>query len=325
MKAQFFILLFAFAAAAQQQAEVRYYSEPGADGVEMFENPDKWEKARARIHHFGMFGGWLEENGCGKVCKNNSFQRLVQADAFRKLMDWGIKIDVGLGSVKPGSNCDAKDNARGHAQYIERVKNVGGKISSFTMDWPLASGRFDCNQSMDQTAEYVADYVKYVKAVYAQVHQGEELQVGLWEGYPLFSHDELIQWLETLRKHGFVPSHIVLDIDRDAHKGKKRNDAYMKMVLTKVLRYCSQKGIKFGIAFWSNDLKNPATYRQDIINWVRVVKKTIGAPELIEFNSWEYWVQFGNEGNVFPENLPDSNRVSHTGIMLEGLRLFGAK
>lgn len=300
-----------------------FIPEPGSDIVEMFQQPNKWNSSREKIRRFGIPALSLEPNFDHKLILDNTYENFVRADAFQKLSDWNIDLDVAVGSVKPDIHCDAKTYARDHSKLFERVKQQGGKIHSFTMDWPRASGKLDCRQSVDQTAEYVADYVRTVRAAYDDAHPGEKLEIGLWEGYPTFEPRELIQWLDTMTRHGYTPDYLTVDIDRDHHKRLKRSDAQMRTVLRTIKAACEERGIRFGVAMWSNKMKTTRTYQADIVAWTKLVNSAVGTPDIVQMISWEYWVQYQNEGRVRPYNLPEEDVYSHTGLLLSTARTFG--
>ena len=298
--------------------------EPGSDIVGLFEHPELWEKARGKIQYLGIIDMSFT-NIQHPLTNGNTLDRFRDVHAFEKLKAWGIELAMETGSVKPGIHCDAKLNAISHSKHFKEVKVLGGKISMVTMDWPRASGKNDCHQTVDETAEYVAQYANVLSSVFENQHPGEKLKIGLYEGYPLLSIAELKIWLDTMMKHGYKPGHFILDLDRISHDSHHQWDFFdnaMKKLLKELKAYCQQRGILFGVAYWSNRLGSPKQYHDDVIKWVKRVHKGIGQPDINEFVSWEYWVQFGNQGIVFPQNMPESWIYSHTGLLLEGLSLL---
>ncbi|MGE3974963.1 MAG: hypothetical protein AB7F59_10605 [Bdellovibrionales bacterium] len=319
-----FVSLWLSLTSVSQAGEIWFVPEPGAENVELFSQPNEWPMARAKTKRFSLHGCSLDDVPMThKICKNNGLQRIAASGALSKLQDWGIELDIGVGSVKPEIHCDAKLYAQAHSDYIGRVKRMGGKIKSFTMDWPRGSGKLDCKQTVTETAGHVANYVRTVRQTYSRIYPGEQVEIGLWEGYPTFEPTELIGWLDAMIRTGFKPDYLVVDIDRDHHKRLKRSDAQMRTVLKTLQNACTARGIRFGVALWSNKMQTVQTYRNDVISWMNLVKSGVGTPDIIQLISWEYWVQFQNEGRVRPYNTPERDAFSHTGLLLYGAQVFG--
>jgi hypothetical protein len=301
-----------------------FLPEPGSDVVEMFEHPEQWSQSRSKMSVLELQNYYMYPN-CGAICKNNTWDRFVAAQAFQKIKSWNIPLFIGVNAVKPGPHCDAKIYANDGVNIIlKNIKDQGGQVNGFTMDWPLASGVFDCHQKYEETADHVVNYVNTVRAGYASLHPGSKLEMGLWEGSPTFTADQLIKWLDLLQARGFKPDHYIVDFDHALYRRQGRIPE-MQDTAKKLKDYCRQKGILFGVALWGNDLKNPTAYYAQVRQYSQEIREGIGAPDFIQAISWEYWVQKQNIGNVFPSNLPETDSLSHLSFFMEMRKYFGLK
>src|SRR5437762_418555 len=73
---------------------------PGTlDYLRLFEHPEEWTYARRVVRVFKFYQGHLLTSAPPNVGPN-TYEALIQVDAFRRLHNWGIKIGLEAGSVK---------------------------------------------------------------------------------------------------------------------------------------------------------------------------------------------------------------------------------
>src|SRR5262249_10060430 len=113
------------------------------DLVNLFEHPEEWPRTRGLINVFKFYQQHTFAVPPASVGPN-AYNALVQAGAFQRLTEWGIKIALEAGSVK---EFYCTPDASGMNQSIQStvtslaaVEQAGGSVSYLAMDEPWVAG-----------------------------------------------------------------------------------------------------------------------------------------------------------------------------------------
>ncbi|MEW6403760.1 MAG: hypothetical protein AB1649_18350 [Chloroflexota bacterium] len=289
------------------------------DFAELFTKPEQWAEARSRINVFKFHTQNVLDVPCA-ICGDNTLNAFVDVNAFRKLVDWGIAIDIDVGAVKEWG-CNGVEEFRVAKTAIDNVQRNGGIVSFLTMDEPYMGGELTangqtCGYTMEQSADVTSRFIRQIRAAYPQIIIGDV------EPYPYFSVSELEQWISTLEANGTKPAFFHLDVNM-LEGGRRPNVETDLPILSK---FFQEHQIPFGVIFTSNVNFNPASdraYFDATMGWIRTVSQIIGKPQQIVFNSWGGPALSG--AHEIPINLPENDPAiySHTRLILEGLAMFG--
>ena len=298
------------------------------DLVRMFDSPDEWPRARARLGVFQLYAqqvGADDPSECAS-CGPNLFPALVRAGAFQKLQRWGVDLSLELGAVKHHT-CKGADAAAYADHLAGRVEAAGGKVRFVAMDEPYVGGEMKapngqtCGYSRDQSADEVARFA----ARLGTLRPG--IRVGDIEPYPYYRPAQLEEWIDALRARGVTPAFFHLDVDR-LHARNLKLDVARDLV--RMRDFCAARNIPFGVIFWGHEgefqrgtsqgLSAERAYYQQVMSWVGTVRAAIGAPDHAIFQSW---TTYGG-GNVYPRNLPEGD-VSHAKLLIDGLDALGVR
>jgi hypothetical protein len=311
------------------------------DFLDLFRVPEAWPNTRSLINIL-KFGP--RQLSSGRSSRPNSLAELMDADAFRKLKTWGISVAVEAPSVKEW-DCTSERAARITLEYIENVHSAGNDVRYVAMDEPLVSGLRSCKLSIDETAERTASYLSDVAMKSAAISKG--IVFGDIEPYPSFTVDQLKRWFQVLRARGATIGFFHLDVD--LNDVARRPSVDLISDLRDLKAFFAKEKIPLGIIVWSGrDPENSdESYYNHVIDYVKVVRKAIGTPEQLVFQSWVFRVSktcglglacsatnthcgpfdppYCGSRSV-PINLPDdSSKVfSHTRLIRESLSILTA-
>lgn len=312
------------------------------DLLDLFKNPEAWGKTRTRLNVFKFGPRQVSTSSSSNL---NTLSNLVQADAFRKLKQWGIAVAIEAPAVKEW-DCTSKRAAKIAFEYIQNVRMAGGEVSYVAMDEPLVSGLRSCQLTLEEAAARTANYVRDVLKDASISPVDRKVGFGDIEPYPSYSVDQLKQWISALQMNGFEPSFFHLDVDLN------NVDLHPKIDLADDLRalkiFLQHEGIPFGIIFWSGrDPENSdEDYYNRVLDYVRKVHVAVGRPEQSIFQSWVLRVSRSCSAGLscgikntrcspldpaycgsrsVPVNLPESSMqvFSHTRLINESLRILG--
>jgi hypothetical protein len=290
------------------------------DFVDMFTDPDAWSHAQASMDVFRFHSSVLFTMPCA-ICGDNYLQPFVDADAFRKLADWGIGIGIEVGALYE-NGCDGERNYwRDAGVVILNVERNGGKVAFLAMDEPLLHGGNKpiagaCNYSLEEAADETAIFVKTVQTYYP------EIIVGDTEPYPHYSVAQLEDWILELESNGISLPFFHLDVDIERVRVEAQD---VTADLQELKRFCDERGIAFGVIFTSNwtQASSDRDYYLSTMSWLEMVKEAIGRPNHIIFESWQG--PSPNGLHEVPLNLPanDPDGYSHIDLLMDGLQAFG--
>jgi hypothetical protein len=300
-----------------------------ADTLRLFTNPEEWDQARSRVEVFQIYAQNTEYASC-VICGENNLTNLLKVGFFQKLRLWGMDLGIEMGAVKPG-DCDARGNSVGVRRIFERLKEAGGFVRYISLDDPKASGDLmpreegGCKQDVRLTAEGIARFVIAAKQAHAEVFPGyPPLEVGLVEYYPGTPMQEILDMITMIEGLGAKLDFFHPDLDYNAVKNEGTSDQALKADLLLARGHNRDHGMRFGHIFFGWDGKDPYSYWKAVQGWTVKVRLLTGAPEDIKFQSWTNTPQAdGSDVRLLPYNLPESNPLTHTGIINWGLWLLG--
>lgn len=303
-------------------SEVWYTSnEATPDMPEMFSRPEKWAQTRALVNVIKIYQRQLAADKPGQcvMCGDNIWPTLQSHGMFERLHDWNIHLAIEGGSVKPG-NCDAVNNARAVIALIDKLKRVNTKLYAIAQDHPFFSGLADCNaQSASKTAYYVKRYADSIQAHYEKVWPGEAIKIGLIQGYPYFTANEIQESVELLIQAGYEPAFVHLDIDRRRMLTYRISYSRLKNDLMQLRAYLSSHDIPLGIIFWGEDGVDKVKNAQNLIDLAIRVKSLYGAPEHIGIQHWD---ENHDQRKVVPDNLSEHQAYTGTNLTLKTLEIL---
>jgi hypothetical protein len=289
------------------------------DYPELFTKPEQWTVARSRINVFKFYTQNVLNVPCA-ICGDNTLSTFVDAQAFRKLTEWGIAISIEVGAVKEWG-CTGEEEFRVAKAAIQNIQANGGTVTFLDMDEPFIGGELvingnSCGYTMEQSAAVTLQFIKQVKAAYPHIIVGDT------EPFPYFSVRELEQWIVALEEREATPAYFHLDVDIERVRVEEQDVIADLQTLS---RFFQERQIPFGVIFTSN-WKAAGTnraYFDSTMEWIRTVNVAIGKPQHVIFQSWQG--PAANGVHEVPINLPenDPSSYSHTRLIIEGLDVFG--
>lgn len=291
-----------------------------SDYVNLFTQPDRWADSRELIDVFQFYTGNIcveNPKGCPR-CNGNLIQKFKEADAFKKLSEWGIEIAMEGGALKAEEQrCNSELFFPAMAKAIKTVKENGGRLKYLSLDEPLHAGlRTDlsrgCNLTIPQVVTEVKSYIDKAHEIDATV------EVGIIEPYPALKVEDLRSYIKTLKSAEVPVAFFRLDIDASILKpgweGELRSvKALLKEVEIPLHIIYGSPTAETSDEFVTNGLINTARYTH-----------ALGIPHGAIFQSWAL-SQPGTPGfrQVLPVNLPQKG-VSMTNFVARGLATLSA-
>jgi hypothetical protein len=286
------------------------------DFVNIFTDPQAWLEARPQIDVLRFHSSVLFSTPCS-ICGDNYLTPFVEADAFKKLADWGIAIGIEVGAIYEQGCQGRKNFLRDASVAIGNIQRNGGRVDFLAMDSPLVHGRAKpvagaCNYTLEEAAAETAAFVYEVNQKYPSIVVGDT------EPFPHYSVSELKDWILALEENDIRLSffHLDVDIERVRVEGQDVSAA-----LQELRRFCEEHGITFGVIFtsnWTQAFSNRSYYLSTMA-WIETVREAIGRPDHIVFESWQGPSASGY--HEVPINLPtnDPDGYSHIDLLIDGL------
>lgn len=329
--------------------EVWYSPNVGSlDMIDLFkiENTDAWAEARKQISVFGFTLTHLDGTREGvytmvgpNVLENFLSQSTVPGGPFRWLNDQGIKINLECGAVKTWSCDDIGRAIRPVLIAIDNVAKNGGVVSYITIDESFAGGmpkHWDWGlDTCDFTEEQVADQLKiFVDGIHEKY---PDVQIGFWEPWPYVSEGpdygtkEIQRLLLLLKSKGVPVPFFSLDFN---HLHAWQLDLDVRGELWDLQQFCNDNGISFGVNIIGDNGESNETYAygaQPMLDGCGIMrtpaigaiplavelKSAVGMPDRLLFESWvDHPSSCPVDLRLCPDNLPEQNPISHTGLVL---------
>ena len=286
-----------------------------SDYVNLFTQPDRWERSRQLIDVFQFYTGNIcveNPKGCPR-CNGNLIQKFREADAFKKLAEWGIEIAMEGGALKAEEHrCKSELFFPAMAKAIKTVNENGGQLKYLSLDEPLYAGlRTDlspgCNLTIPQVVTEVKSYIDKVHEIDSTV------EVGIIEPYPALRVEDLRNYIRTLKSSEVPVAFFRLDVDASILKPGWEGELRSVKALLKEVE------IPLHIIYGSPTAESSAEFVKDgLVNTARYTH-ALGLPRGVVFQSWA----LSEPGTplfrqVFPVNLPEEG-VSMTNFVARGL------
>lgn len=296
----------------------RIWFSPGPgtlDYLQLFENPEQWTRARSVISVFKFYAQHTETPAAATVGAN-TYDALVRAGAFRKLVDWKIKTALEAGSVKefwctPDSS-GMQASIQSTLNAVKAIEGAGGQLTYLAMDEPWVSGRAKvCDgPALEPTADRVATYMSAV----SRAHPA--LKTGLIEAYPFSSADAIETIVQLMRARGVPPAFLHMDVDwHRLQPGDFARD------MKRLQAFAGSLNIPFGIIIVGYNGDADALYAYDTGGLTDLIADTFqtwdAMPQQIIFQSW---VVTATGQFLTPSNLPEARLYTHTNLLWEEFR-----
>lgn len=277
-----------------------------ADLLEMFRSPDQWATARERMGVFNFFSQQIRSfSGVGP----NTYEALIEVDAFRKLREWGIATAVEKGSVKEG-DWDARNGIGEIDEVIKRIEEAGGHLDYINMDEPLtAAMKKSPPQPLSVTADAVAEFIK--------VCYDRKVRVNWLEAWPNVSIETMRQFLVLLDERGALPHGWHLDCDM--RRAAKESASLTDMVAT-VRTIIQDYAITTGVFLAGYPASTDMEYVVDVKSLASHMHTAFPDMAQVIVESW-----VGRRDGALqdvPRNLPESSPDTHTALFNYVVELF---
>lgn len=283
------------------------------DFINLFTQPELWPQARSRTSAIQFYAQMFFDPGGCPSCGPNTYENFVAHGVFDRMNEWNIEVALEVGSVKPG-DCAAELNTNFAKQILGKIRNAGSRLKYISIDEPFVAGTTMCNGlSPEQIADSTASFIQRTLENARQLDQ-DGLSIGLIESYPTFSADKIAWFLQLLHERGATPSHLNLDFDLWAVRGKGISQSEMTADLRKIQTKCRELGIPFGLIYWGHDGDSPSIFSKDVLDLVTVINRVFGSPDRVVVQSW---AQTKGGENLNPPNLSESTSNTLTGILLK--------
>jgi len=256
---------------------------------ELFEQPEQWKETRALIDVLGY-----TDLNFNKQFKDDDLRPW-----FAKLNQWGLKLGLEVGAIKPwGTNGARTFNIE--RPMWERLQRLGANIYAIAMDEPLCCARKDLHQPDQYAVNETAAYIALVRQHFPEV------RIGDIEPYPFLSVTEMTQWLDALEKR-LAELHVrgldFFRLDVDWANFIVRNKGSWPEVKS-LERYCRSRKIPFSLIYWAagypalsrRGLADDATWYVSVMQQGYDYALVDGAPDEYVIESW-----LGAPGRGLPE------------------------
>jgi hypothetical protein len=294
------------------QPERRFWFGPNIgslDMLQLFTEDELWPEARK---HVGVYQFYTQNViDVGGPIGPNSYAALRDAQAFRKVKNWGMLTAVEMGSVKAGATweCDASANIARITEVQQRIAEAGGRLDVISMDEPLVSGP-ECHQSVAETAVYVARYIRTAKQA--------GLQCGWVEAWPHVTLDKQAEFLQELDRNGARPDFWHLDVDWK--RAKREGTPFDSSIVAEFRRHADERLIPLGIILIGDVHDTDAEYVNDVKGWAQQCNTL--------WHDWPHvkvqsWATRGENGPFdIPANTPETDESKHTSLFQFAVELF---
>ncbi len=246
---------------------------------ELFERPEAWKETRPLVDVLGYADHVM----------NKQFSDEQLTTWFAMLRQWGLKLELEVGAVKPwGTTGEKTFNIQRRAW--DRYLRLGASMHSLAMDEPLCCARKEINKPDDYAVQETAAFIALVRKQYPQV------LIGDIEPYPFIPFDDQIRWIDALQKRLAEMQVRGLDFYRlDVNWAEFtvfNRGSWQE--LRKLEQYCRQRGLPFSLIYWASDY--PAMKRRGLADdstwYVSVMRQGYdyamvdGRPDQFVIESW---------------------------------------
>jgi len=307
--------------------EIVLAPELNADLLALTQHLEQWVLARAALlGSGGMLQGFEQQIGGDTENAHdvgpNYYPRLAAGGFFSGLQARGIPFAIETPGLKAWDTHGGLEAAGVLVRAIDRICAAGGELATYTFDDPLAASLSDFHPpvSMDVVIGALTNVAAAaaVRGVYG----------GITEAYPTCSAAGIVEMCERLQQAGYGPKHLYIDFDLQ-HALQVHTDAQIRHDLMWLQAQCrawtqgDQSGplgaravCKFGLIVNGQRGDTPQAYHDEALKFLHRVRGWLGEwPDRIVLESWK-------KRNL-PVNLPESDPLSHTGLLLAVAQLIG--
>ena len=149
---------------------------------ELFEHPEQWRETRSMIDVLAYSDHTLDRQ----------FSDEELGAWFPKLRQWGLKLELEVGAIKPWGLTGEKTFGSESPKW-QRFQRLGGDIASMAMDEPLSCTRNFVHRPDEYALQETAAFIALVRKHYPHV------EIGDIETYPSIRLADHLWWIEALR------------------------------------------------------------------------------------------------------------------------------
>jgi hypothetical protein len=254
----------------------------GAGFRALFDQPDQWVQARARIDTLGYADHWLA----------TQFNDAELRRYFAQVAAWHLKLGLEIGAIKVWGKTADRSFMLGRKNW-DRFIADGAQISAFAMDEPLRVTLRVLHESPQYAVEETAKFVAMVRRTYPWI------QIGDIEGFPGASDDELLPFIDALqarlRAMGVRGLDFFrLDVDWMWFRTRTARGAVGWAGVRHMEEACHRRGLPFSLIYWAADypslerqgLATDETWEQGIMYEGRAYQDVGGVPDQYVIQSW---------------------------------------
>lgn len=289
-------------------------------------DPGAWPSVASVTDVFTFYSQALtasERSDCA-TCEENIFPQLSGQDAFHAVHERNVRVNVEIGVVKDW-DCDGAKNIEVAFRILERFRSLNIPISHFSMDEPFMAGEVWCRQPAADTAEKVGRFMSVVRRQWTRSFPEVPVSIGLIEPYPRHEMAAIIEFVRLLLARGQRPSYFHLDVNKHEMERRGYDDHKIAADLRMLSAFLNREAIPAGTFFASFAGASPDDYRADFLDTVSRLKHW-GAPmRHLVFQSWEQTREGGATVNRRPNNTPETDPYSLTGLTRDALRLLQSR
>ena len=305
------VAVLSLSGSAATPHQIWFCPGPGTvDFRRLFEHPEEWRRARDLVDVFKFYQQHTQATN--PAFAPNTYQALVNANAFRMIKSWKKKLALEVGVVKD-FYCDDANGVQ-HAiddtiASVRAVESAGGSVDFLTMDDPFASGRTAAcgGRALEPTVERVAGWMRGVQGVVPMD------RIGWIEAYPFNSAQEIESAWQMLRDRGTPPAFLHMDVDLNAIRAPASD---FTRDISRLRDFCRAQNVRFGIIFWGNNADADVLYALDAERLVNATASTFtnwdDMPEHLVVQSW---AQTRSGLWITPSNLPEDKPFAHTTML----------
>ena len=284
---------------------------------QMIEHPDGWTKLRP---HVGAL-----------LCTADGLNKQYPDDAELKtamesLKKIGIPLELEVGALKEWAKTGEKTYLA-QTKAWDRIIQSGGDVRWFTMDEPFVNSREyqkvsrENNRDMEFAAEETVIFMELVRKNYPNILIGDV------EGFPYFSADELIQWIDLLQAKLKAKGVRGLDffrVDTDWMHFVSRNAEGDWRALQRIEHHCRRIGLPFSVIYWAANypaaemrgIADDRTWYTGMMQMAYNYEYMDGRPDQFVIESWV---------GAPKKTLPETDPFSFTGGALDFAERFVLK
>lgn len=234
---------------------------------------------------------------------DNTWERLRDLDALRRLYEAGITLSLDVEAHKPHvtrggviTSPPPENFVEATAAAIDGVLALQGWVKRVKLDEPLCSALRLCDPPWTTQAafEHVATYCNLLQRRY------EYLEMLIAEPYPELPIDLILSEIERVSGWPGIDG-LELDIDLNAVRQRVSRYSFQRDV-QQAQRRCREWNLQFGVIVWGWNETNDATWvrsAEDLLAWLT----DAFARDWPDFVNVQSWSKNGDHPRTMPKTL----------------------